>query len=615
MRGNSGYQSVPNDENDKSTKNSPDKRKNRAEWASYFVLFVTSALVFTFSWYSRDEVIYVPVKTANETASMYFKKQVTTKYHGFFVCALTVFSVLIAAIVDRLTLVAEEIFHVESRYDGKYCKMLKACFSGMAWRGIVFSIIFASMFIIIYIFLIKIELKLDYLLLVFSGIGFGPLVQRLLKLDTQSEVHIFTILEKKGTSVSNILAWSYYLNDLKIILQKIQNAIKYSRWKDNLSSRKLIILLPLDGQTEPENLPNVDQRLSIEGKIMCQEKAVHVLGVQSDGTTKYFLFTFVSASQAIFSMSKHEDVLFLPRDKWEEEAQSCYQSLKKILSEPADAVCTGKCVLISYKQTEDGKDDDLVNRILETEENLVATDSSVAALETDHEHVDARRLPTSETTTSVEGTTGEEIHIQDRAAADSADRDEQNEGTPYSIDNEAHITDSIRAERHQPSNNTPPQTTSINSPSQASNNTPIQTSDATTQTNSIKNPLKPSYNTLSETSDTLPQTTSIEAPPQPSSTTPPQTTSYNTRGSMYSGAPEFNSNGGFSEHSCETPSYEMQSHPPLEVHRNQPGEQRITSNDEVVCPGAMGMSSIGDNVEGANGEIQNEKAMDIVDLD
>ena len=389
------------------------KRGNRAQRASYFVLFVTSVLVFIFTWYSRHEVIYVPVNITNETASKYFKKQVTTNYHGFFVCALTVFSVLIGAVVDRLTLVAEEIFHVKSRYDGKCCKMLKACFSGMAWKVILLGIILASIIIFIYLVILKIDFKLDYLVLVFSGIGFGPLVQRLLKLDTQSEVHISTILEEKGKLVANVLAWSYYLNDLKIVLPKIQHAIDNSRWKYLLSSEKLLILLPLDGKTDPKNLSKVDQRLLNEGSITCRknQELSYVLSVRSNGTKKYFLFTFAKALQTIFSMSELEKVSALPRDKREEEVQTCCQLLTNIVNDPVDVQLKDKCVVIPYKEMKTRKNNWLVERILDTEENVVGTGSSGAAVGTEHDCVPSPQ-PSNNTSSQISNNTQANINKQ-----------------------------------------------------------------------------------------------------------------------------------------------------------------------------------------------------------
>ena len=643
MRRNRKYKKVLGDENrdesdtndesnpgKKPSENNPvtdvAKRGNRAQWASFFVFLGASALVFTFTWYSRHEVIYVPVKTANETASKYFKKQVTTKYHGFFVCALTVFSVLIGAVVDRVTLVAEEIFHVKSRYDGKCCKMLKACFSGMAWKVILFGIIFASILIFIYFVILKIDFKLDYLVLVFSGIGFGPLVQRLLKLDTQSEVHISTILEEKGKLVANVLAWSYYLNDLKIVLPMIQHAIDNSCWKYLLSSEKLVILLPLDGKTDPKNLSKVDQRLLNEDSITCEknpELSFYVLSVKSNGTKKYFLFTFAKALQTIFSMSELEKVFALPRDKREEEVQICCQSLAKIVNDPVDVQLKDKCVVIPYKEMKRRKNNWLVKRILETEEDLVPTEHD----------------------SHVENTINEEIRTQDVPAADLEDLDGQNEGSSHSVDNEAQIIDGIRAERHQPSNTTSPQTMSVDN--LPSNNIQPLLRDALTQTISINHSPPPSNSTQPQTSNTPPQITSTDCSPQPSNNTSPQT-SNNTQANinkqaqtinteLYSAVPQPHGGDGLSEHN-KTPFNEVQSaeedtktiqlrgkddttkrDPKLEtcnpskevitvaqVHQSQPPQQQNTREDGDVNNGATAMSSLADNAEGTNTEIHDE---------
>ena len=618
MASNRQYQQVSN------PKSRIIKRGNRARWASGVVFFGTSALVIALTVYKKDEAIFVPVEDIrNQTASKYFEQQVTTKCRGFFFCALTFFSVLIAAIVDRLTLVVEERRHVISRYDvylvisryGNYRKMLKACFSGLSKMGISLGIIFAGIVFVVYILLVKIQFKLDYLVLVFSGIGFGPLVQRLLKLDKPSEVHISTILEEKGKLVSNVLAWSYYFNNLKIVLPKIKHAIDNSRWKNRLSSRKLVILLPLDGQTDPENLPNVDQRLSIEDSITCQQNpklSVHVLSVKCDETmdeiTKYFLINFASPVETLFFMSEYEKVIALPLNERKQEVKFCGQFLEKIVSDPVHRECKGKCVVIPYEQMDDTSNGWLRDKILETEDCSVANEGLVpVGIEHDDEiHVNVEEIATSE-----------ETHTEDIVDADSEDQDRQHERSPHSIGNEAHITDGIRAKRRQPNNNnppqpskntqplpnntppqttsinnprqptnttppqtsdtppqtsdTPPQTMSLNNPSQPSNNTPIQTSDASTQTNSINNPPEPSYSTPPEMSDTLPQTTSTDNPPQPSNTIPPRTHN-NPQGSMNDqaqtsnpqlclAAPQLNSGGGLSGHN-ETPSYDTRMNKP-----------------------------------------------------
>ena len=436
------YQRVPNIEVASSPVTTITERGNRAKWAYAAIILGTTGLVFGIAWKSRHEVKYVPIKIANETC---YKRHVETTYHGLFVCALTVFSVVIGTLVDRLTLVAEEILHVKSRYDGSRSKMLKACFSGLRGWVILLAIIFAGGIVVLYVEKIKTEFKLDYLVLLFSGIGFGPLVQRFLNLDTQSEVHISTVLEEKGTTVANILAWSYYVRDLKIVLPKIQHAIERSRWKGRVSSSKLVILLPLDCLSDPDNLPCVDKRLSNEGKINCEERpelSVRVLGVQSGGTKKYFFFTFASALQTIFSLSELEKFSALSHHKREEEVASFCQNLQEIVSNPVDLDCRNKCVVIPYKQIESGSNNWLVDNILETENNPLATDSS--ALPVGSEHEDQTRVNNVRVTADSDTT-----HAENTATEDEG---RENERSSCNIhDNEAHVIDRYRAEQHQPS--------------------------------------------------------------------------------------------------------------------------------------------------------------------
>ena len=113
-----------------------------------------------------------------------------------------------------------------------------------------------------------------------------------------------------------------------------------------------------------------------------------------------------------------------------------------VLSNPVDLDCRNKCVVIPYKQIESGSNNWLVDDILETENDPLATDSSALPVGSEHEdqtHVNNVRVTADSDTTHAENTASE-------------DEGRENERSSYSIhDNEAPVIVRYRAEQHQPS--------------------------------------------------------------------------------------------------------------------------------------------------------------------
>ena len=165
----------------------PNKRKNRARWASLVICTIVAVPVIIFCILNGN----------------------ADEFSGMFATTLSLLGIVLGTLVDRLSLVAEEGFHVDRHYGGSWKKMFKACFSGISW-GPVFFLLAST--VIVAIILIRTTSKpwfeLQYLVYIFSGIGVGPLVMLLLNLNAQCQVHISTILEDKGTCVANGLAWS-----------------------------------------------------------------------------------------------------------------------------------------------------------------------------------------------------------------------------------------------------------------------------------------------------------------------------------------------------------------------------------------------------------------------
>ena len=197
---------------------------------------------------------YYPDATQKNTTNVCYRKEEKLTFSGLFTTALGLFGVVLGTLVDRLSLIiAEERHHVQERYGGSRKKMIKACFSGILWGPVIALLGSTAIILVILIFATGIPwFELGYLVYIFSGIGVGPLIMHLLNLNTQSKVHISTVLEKKGMFVANGLAWSYYFNYLKQALPKFKEITSASRSFPapyehiKLSLNKLLLLLPHD---------------------------------------------------------------------------------------------------------------------------------------------------------------------------------------------------------------------------------------------------------------------------------------------------------------------------------------------------------------------------------
>ena len=159
--------------------------------------------------------------------------------------------VIFGTFAERLSLVSEEFFHVQRRYNGNIKKMYKACFSGFSWGALCV----ACAVVFIYFGILSasthtFEPKYAACILI-GGIGVVPLIMHLLNPNSQSEVHVSTILDKHETNPGDILAWSYYLNYLEPALLKFPNnkCILDQGQQIQLSLNKLILLISHNCQT------------------------------------------------------------------------------------------------------------------------------------------------------------------------------------------------------------------------------------------------------------------------------------------------------------------------------------------------------------------------------
>ncbi len=203
----------------------PEKQKKRATWASIGICLLVSTGIIVYGLKCEYKIKeYEPVndlstlKAISNGSTQCYTMEKKETYPVLFNLCLGLVGIILGTFVDRLALLSEEIFHFNKRYKRKFWKMVKACFGGIWWRAVLTPLGILILIIVVTLSLKKATFGFKHATYILSGIGVGPLVMHLLNFNSQSEVHISTILEEKETYV----AWSYYFNYLDHALPKFQ---------------------------------------------------------------------------------------------------------------------------------------------------------------------------------------------------------------------------------------------------------------------------------------------------------------------------------------------------------------------------------------------------------
>ena len=125
---------------------------------------------------------------------------------------LTLLGVILAPIFRCLCIFVEELFQFQSRYNRNILNLVEQCFSGISWKPVIAVVLID---VIPCALVKKSSFGLEDAICILSGIGVGPLVAYLLKLNAQSDVDLSRLLEGKGLHPANTLAWNYYINYLE----------------------------------------------------------------------------------------------------------------------------------------------------------------------------------------------------------------------------------------------------------------------------------------------------------------------------------------------------------------------------------------------------------------
>lgn len=240
-----------------------------------------------------------------------------------FAAALLTLSAVLGELLRRVCLVAEEIQHKETRYQGKCWKVLNFAFG---YCRAILAVAVVAALLMCMCFALNEHYEAfshpDYVMLFALNCLLVPQLVFLVGARELSPVEISEINEKENKNVADGLAWSYYFGYLKLVLPKLDDQIsKSEKFRYKITKRKLFILLPKTCYAYDE-IAQADERVKCAGNLpeylrnragiqaRSYKHAVHRIEMPNpDGGMKeyYFILEYATPLASLYDMSMHVD--------------------------------------------------------------------------------------------------------------------------------------------------------------------------------------------------------------------------------------------------------------------------------------------------------------------
>ena len=357
----------------------PCKRKKRARWASFITFLVVAVGILAYG-FARREVEYVPIQLPSDSTLEDIRNEklrvcTIKERDGLSVLYNTCWGltgIVVGTLWDRICLLCEESFHCESRYSGKKWKTIKACFKGIFKKGFFTCAAFLVFFLLIIPFFTEISFKTNHVIYMTSGIGIGPLMLRLLNLDTQSEVQISKIMEEKQTNVGETFSWFYYYYYLEKALPKLvfheDDTFVLDHDPENVvrvDSKKPILLVMLDGKTEHTLKEEID-KITRLGQINGEEYQFSVYRLKHNDTEYTYIIQYVEeALKFLYRMKSSDETNAINKADWTYQVKLFYQTLSTtILKSPPHPLLIDSFVVVPVSDESSIKNGGLIKLIL-----------------------------------------------------------------------------------------------------------------------------------------------------------------------------------------------------------------------------------------------------------
>nr|BAE32222.1 unnamed protein product [Mus musculus]BAE42224.1 unnamed protein product [Mus musculus]BAE42310.1 unnamed protein product [Mus musculus] len=271
-------------------------------------------------------------------------------------------------LLKNLCCLAEELCHVQSRYQGSYWKAVRACLG---------CPIHCMAMILLSSYFYFLQNTADiYLSWMFGLLVLYKSLSMLLGLQSLTPAEVSAVCEEKKLNVAHGLAWSYYIGYLRLILPGLQARIRmFNQLHNNMlsgaGSRRLYILFPLDCGV-PDDLSVVDPNIRFRDMLPQQniDRAGIKNRVYSNSVYEILengqpagvcILEYATPLQTLFAMSQDAKAGFSREDRLEQAKLFC-RTLEEILEDVPES--RNNCRLIVYQEPTDGNSFSLSQEVL-----------------------------------------------------------------------------------------------------------------------------------------------------------------------------------------------------------------------------------------------------------
>ncbi|XP_008498981.2 stimulator of interferon genes protein [Calypte anna] len=273
----------------------------------------------------------------------------------------------VGVLLKAICHLAEEIFHIHSRYHGSFQRVLSACFP-LPWHGLVLLSCGSA-----YVALLDGDGQPLSLHLGLASLC--HLLSLALGLDKPSAVEVSELAERSQQNVAHGLAWSYYVGYLKIVLPRVKKSLEeFSRANPNVltykETWKLHILVPLSCEVYDDlekadsniqyltDLPEITlTRAGIKKRVYRHS----LYTIRDEDKVWLCAVEFATSLQSLYAMSQEEGAAF-SREQRLEQTKLFYRSLEEILRGSKE--CAGTYRLIAYEESGEAESHFLSREIL-----------------------------------------------------------------------------------------------------------------------------------------------------------------------------------------------------------------------------------------------------------
>lgn len=283
--------------------------------------------------------------------------------------ALHIASQQLGLLLKKLCCLAEELCHVQSRYQGSYWKAVRAC-AGNPIR-------FMAVLLLSFYFYCSLGnttgLHLGWML---GLLVLSKSLSMVLDLQSLAPAEVSAVCEKKNFNVAHGLAWSYYIGYLKLILPGLQARIRmFNQLHNNLlsgaGSRRLYILFPLNCGV-PDDLSVADPNIRFRDMLPQQntDRAGVKNRVYSNSVYELLengqpagacILEYATPLQTLFAMSQDGKAGFSREDRLEQTKLFC-RTLEEILADVPEF--QKHCRLVVYQESGEGNNFSLSQEVL-----------------------------------------------------------------------------------------------------------------------------------------------------------------------------------------------------------------------------------------------------------